>query len=273
MPNEEQKRRVEEEEKKIAENLGRIKHRIAVFSGKGGVGKTTISVNLAHGLRRFGLKVGILDADITGPDVPQMTGLARTPDTEGGRTVLQDSHGVKVASIANMIPPGQPVVWRGPLRSKFLNQFLGQLEWGDLDYLIADLPPGTGDEIITIVQEMRPDMAVIVTTPQEVALIDSARAVNLALALEVPRVAIVENMSGLLCPACGHHIDLFGSGGARNQAKQLNVDFLGAVSINAESTRLADRGRPAILEDGETEIKKSLLAITRAIIETTRDLD
>lgn len=269
MLTEEQKRQFEEEEKKIAKNLAQIKHRIAVFSGKGGVGKTTVSVNLAHGLQDNGYKVGVLDADITGPDVPKMMGITEQWEFKEGIAELPTSHGVKVASIANLIPPGQPVVWRGPLRSKFLNQFLAHLEWGELDFLVADLPPGTGDEIMTIVQEMRPDLAIVVTTPQEVSLIDSARAVNLALSLEVPQIAVIENMSGLACPQCGHRIDLFGSGGGRLQAEELNVGFLGAVPISVESTRLADKGRPTILEDAESDIRKSLLEITNAVIDLT----
>jgi ATP-binding protein involved in chromosome partitioning len=272
MLTEEQRRRIEEEEKKLAENLGPIKHRIAVFSGKGGVGKTTVSVNLAHGLQSLGYKVGILDADVTGPDVPKMMGISEAQDTEADRTPMRISHGVKVASIAYLIPPGQPVVWRGPLRSRFLDQFLGQLDWGDLDFLVADLPPGTGDEVITIVQDMRPDIAIIVTTPQEVSLIDSARATNLALSLEVPHVAIIENMSGLVCPQCGCRIDLFGSGGGELQARELNVTFLGAVPVSVGSMQLADKGRPAILESEHSDLKRSLLDITNGVVDLTTKL-
>jgi Mrp family chromosome partitioning ATPase len=273
MITDEQKRQFEEEERKIASNLAKIKHRIAVFSGKGGVGKTTVSVNLAHGLQNSGYKVGVLDADITGPDVPKMMGVTEQWVFKEGSTEMPMSHGVKVASIANLIPPGQPVVWRGPLRSKFLNQFLAHLEWGELDFLVADLPPGTGDEVITIVQEMRPDLAIVVTTPQEVSLIDSARAVNLALSLEVPKVAIIENMSGLACPQCGHRIDLFGSGGGRLQAEEMGVEFLGAVPVDVESTLLADKGRPTILEDIESDTRTSLLEITNAVVDIAKKME
>jgi ATP-binding protein involved in chromosome partitioning len=265
MLTEKQKKHIEEEEKLITDNLSQIKHRIAVFSGKGGVGKTTVSVNIAHGLHLHGHEVGILDADITGPNVPKMTGAENETDSGIDQIALRQTRGVKVMSIANFIPAGQAVVWRGPLRSKLINQFLGHVEWGALDYLVADLPPGTGDEIITIVQEMRPDLAIVVTTPQELSLIDSARAVNLASNLEVPRIAIIENMSGFVCPDCGCKIDLFGTGGGKLQAEELNVEFLGAIPVSIEATHLADRGRPIVLENVESKISESLMEITSRI--------
>jgi ATP-binding protein involved in chromosome partitioning len=200
-----------------------------------------------------------------------MTGVDSEMETENDRIALRENRGVKVISIANFIPAGQAVVWRGPLRSKLINQFLGHVEWGALDYLVADLPPGTGDEIITIVQEMRPDLAVVVTTPQELSLIDSARAVNLASNLEVPRIAIIENMSGFVCPECGSTIDLFGSGGGKTQAGELNVEFLGAIPVGIEAAHLADQGRPVVLEDVESKISKSLMEITNKIEKLTAE--
>ena len=138
----------------------------------------------------------------------------------------EDHLGVKVISLANFVPSDQPVIWRGPMRSKLLNQFLGDVEWGELDYLIADLPPGTGDEILTMTQEMEPDLAIIVTTPQELSLIDSSKAVNMAKKMEIPNIGIIENMSGFVCPKCGYKIDLFGKGGGEKQAKEMDVYFL-----------------------------------------------
>jgi len=177
---EEQKKKMELENKKITENIHQIKHRIVVFSGKGGVVKTTVSVNLAYGLHINGNKTGILDADVTGPNVPKMIGAHEKLHVEGDEIIPQESNGVKFVSMANMLSPDQAVIWRGPMRSKLLNQFLGDVKWGNLDYLVADLPPGTGDEILTMTQKMEPEMAIIVTTPQEVSLIDSARAISMA---------------------------------------------------------------------------------------------
>ena len=261
----EQKEKIELENKKIADNISHIKHRIVVFSGKGGVGKTTVSVNLSYGLHVHGYKTGILDADITGPNVPKMTGLKGDVHTNEGKIIPQISRGVKVISMANLLPPNQAVVWRGPMRSKMINEFLGNVDWGNLDYLIADLPPGTGDEILTIVQNMKPDMAIIVTTPQEVSLIDSARAISMAKKMNIPKIALIENMSGLICPKCGHRIDLFGSGGGKKQAEEMNIDFLGAIPINLEARKLADEGKSIIIENEEADISVTIFHIVKEI--------
>ena len=265
MLTEEQKKQIELENKKIADNIHQTKHRIVVFSGKGGVGKTTVSVNLAYGLHIHGYKTGILDADITGPDIPKMTGIQGKLHTDGNKIIPQESHGVKVVSMANLLPPDQAVIWRGPLRSKMLNQFLGDVEWGNLDYLVADLPPGTGDEILTMTQNMEPDMAIIVTTPQEVSLIDSARAISMAKKMEIPKIAIIENMSGLICPKCGHRIELFGVGGGKKQAEEMNIAFLGAIPINLEVRKLADEGKSIIIENEEADISVTIFHIVKEI--------
>jgi len=265
MLTEEQKEKMEQETKKIAENISHVKHRIVVFSGKGGVGKTMVSVSLAFGLHKYGYRTGILDADITGPNVPKMTGIKGEVQTMDGKIIPQESHGVKIISMANMLPPDQAVVWRGPLRSKMINEFLGNVSWGDMDYLIADLPPGTGDESLTITQNMKPDMAIIVTTPQEVSLIDSARAISMAKKMEIPYIALVENMSGLICPKCGYKIDLFGTGGGRRQAKETNIDFLGEIPINIEARKLADEGKPIVIENEKADISVAVFEIIRKI--------
>lgn len=265
MLTEEQKKKIELEDKKIADNIHRIKHRIVVFSGKGGVGKTTVSVNLAYGLHLNGNKTGILDADVTGPNVPKMIGIWDTLHIQEKKIIPQECNGVKVVSMANLLSPDQAVIWRGPMRSKLLNQFLGDVEWGDLDYLVADLPPGTGDEILTMTQNMEPDMAVIVTTPQEVSLIDSARAISMAKQMKIPQIVLIENMSGLICPECGHRIELFGAGGGKKQAEEMNVTFLGAIPINLEVRRLADEGKPIVIENKEADISITIFHIVKEI--------
>jgi len=265
MLTEEQKKRIELENKKIADNIQLIKHRIVVFSGKGGVGKTMVSVNLAYGLHTLGYSTGILDADVTGPNVPKMLGIQDRLFVQEERLIPQLCNGVKVVSMANILLPEQAVIWRGPMRSKLLNQFLSDVEWGEMDYLVADLPPGTGDEIITMTQNMKPDMAIIVTTPQEVSLIDSARAVNMAKQIKIPRIGVIENMSGLICPECGHRIDLFGTGGGKKQANEMKVDFLGAIPINLEARKLADEGRLITVENEKADISITIFNIVKEI--------
>lgn len=267
MLTEEQKEQIEIQNKTIADNIHKIKHRIVVFSGKGGVGKTTVSINIAYGLMVKGNKTGILDADVTGPNVPKMLGLSGELFVENKRVIPQEINNVKVVSIANIIPPDQPVIWRGPIRSKLLLQFLGDVEWGQLDYLVADLPPGTGDEIITMNQKMEPDLAVIVTTPQEVSLVDSRRAVNMAKKMEIPKIGVIENMSGLICPECGYRIDLFGSGGGKRQAEEMNVLYLGMLPIDIEARKMADEGKPIILENKDADISIAIFEVIDKIEE------
>jgi ATP-binding protein involved in chromosome partitioning len=207
----------------------------------------------------------LLDADVTGPDVPKMLGLEDELHTHDRKIVPHIIHDLKVISIASLLGPHQPVIWRGPMRSKVLHQFLADVEWGRLDYLIADLPPGTGDEIISLTQKMEPDLAIIVTTPQEISLIDSARAINTAREMKVPRIAVIENMSGLICPLCGRRIDLFGSGGGQRQAEEMKVSFLGKIPIDIKAREMADCGRPVILEYLNSEISIALNSIVNKI--------
>lgn len=258
---EKQKRQMEIENKKISSTMHKIKHRIVVFSGKGGVGKTTVSVNLAFGLNLFGKETGILDADVTGPNVPKMLGLIKGLAASNNHIYPIKHLGIKVISLANLLPSGQPVIWRGPMRSKLLNQFLGDVEWGKLDYLVADLPPGTGDEILTMTQKMEPDLAIIVTTPQELSLIDSGKAVNMAKKMEIPNIGIIENMSGFLCPKCAYQIDLYGKGGGKKQAREMDVLYLGALPLNIETIALADNGKPIILEKPDADISTAMMNI------------
>jgi ATP-binding protein involved in chromosome partitioning len=262
---EEQKTKLDMQERAIADTIHGIRHRIIVLSGKGGVGKTTVSVNLAAILRIKGYVAGILDADVTGPNVPKMLGLTGNIQAQNGKIIPLLKHKLRIVSVANMIGQGQPVLWRGPMRSKLLAQSLADVAWGELDYLIADLPPGTGDEIITLTQKMKPELAIVVTTPQSVSLIDSERAINMAKKMNVPRIGLVENMSGLTCPHCGSRIDLFGTGGGKRQAKQLGVDFLGALPLDIDIRKTADRGRPVVLAHPDSAITAAMTAITDAV--------
>lgn len=254
----------------IEDAMKRIRHRLVVFSGKGGVGKTTVAVNLAYALAGSGLRVGLLDADITGPNVPQMTGLTGGLEAAGGMIIPREANGIKILSIASMVEGGTPIIWRGPLRSKVIDQFLGEADWGDLDILIADLPPGTGDEVLTIAQRTSPEMAIVVTTPQEVALIDARRATNMAKKLEIKNIGIVENMSGLICPHCGERIDLFGSGGGEKEAQKLGVSFLGRIPIDPQVRAEADNGRPIVLQAPESPISTAFVAMAAKIRETLK---
>jgi len=265
------KKQMEKTAQGIKQAMGQIKNRVVVFSGKGGVGKTTVAVNLAYVLEKQGMRVGLLDADITGPNVPQMVGITETAQVEAGRMIPHVVQGIKVISLASIVPAGTPVIWRGPLRSKAIDQFLGEASWGELDFLIVDLPPGTGDEVLTITQRTSPQMAIIVTTPQEVALIDARRATNLAKKMEIERIGIVENMSGLICPHCGAQIDLFGAGGGEREAKKLSLLFLGKIPIDPSVRVEADAGRPIVLANPEATISQAFFAIAAQIERTLKD--
>jgi ATP-binding protein involved in chromosome partitioning len=265
MLTEEQKQHIAIQNKKMSETMQKIKHRIVVFSGKGGVGKTFVSVNLSYSLYQAGYKTGILDADVTGPNVPKMTGAGGELSAIDNRLIPVVRNGVEIISVAYMLPASQPVMWRGPMRSKLLYQFLGDVDWGNLDFLVADLPPGTGDEIITLSDKMMPELAIIVSTPQELALLDSGKSINMAKELKISKIGVIENMSGLVCPKCGHKIDLFGAGGAKKQAQEMGVKFLGAISIDIEARKFADCGLPIILERPDSIISHELKAIAENI--------
>lgn len=252
-------RQMKEQNDRIRKTLDLIKSRIVVFSGKGGVGKTTVAVNLSYALVKKKNKVGLLDADITGPNVPKMIGLEGFPfiDAEQRNIMPQSKDGLQVISIAPMVPADQPIVWRGPLRSGAITQFLSDVVWGELDFLLADLPPGTGDEVLTTAQRMLPQMAVVVTTPQEVSLTDCRRAVNMAKKLNIPTVGVVENMSGLICPHCDQEIDVFGSGGGERMALEMGAHFLGRIPMELETRRGGDEGKPIVLGKPESQTSKA----------------
>jgi len=266
--NQDRAKQLQEQNLRIEESLKRIKYRIVVFSGKGGVGKTTVAVNLAYALIQKKQKVGLLDADITGPNVPKMAGLQGMPrvDAEDHSILPMEKDGLQIISMAPMMPEDQPVVWRGPLRSGAITQFLSDVVWGDLDFLLADLPPGTGDEVLTAAQRMLPQMAIVVTTPQEVSLMDCRRAVNMAKKLNISTVGVVENMSGLICPHCKKEIDLFGKGGGERMAKELDVHFLGSIPMEVEMRVGGDSGKPAVLDRKNSHTATSFHGIADNIV-------
>jgi len=238
-----------------------VAHRIAVFSGKGGVGKTTVAVNLACLLAQESRHVGLLDADITGPNVLQMMGIDETPTMRDGKLVPHQGHGIEVVSLASLMPPDAAVIWRGPMRSKALEQLLDDTDWAALDTLVMDLPPGTGDEALTIAKHVSPQLAIIVTTPQEVALLDARRAISFARKLKIPHIAIVENMGAMVCPTCGHSFDLFGDGGGKREAEAQQIAFLGAIPIDPAARRSGDEGTPIALAAPESAVGAALQTV------------
>ncbi len=226
----------------------RAKNVIAVGSGKGGVGKSTISTCLAYALKKTGCQVGLMDADVYGPSIPKLTGISAAQEDVAGTQGLKpvDWNGIPVMSIGFLIAEDQAVVWRGPMLHKLVNDFLGSCDWGELDYLIVDMPPGTGDVALSLSQALPGNTgAVVVCTPQEVALLDAVRAVDMLDKVQVPVLGIVENMSGFVCPDCNKRYDIFGSGGAREAAEELGVPCLGEVPINIQIRERGDAGSSA----------------------------
>ncbi len=271
----EEKQRHEEEQ--LQERLSHIKHSIVVMSGKGGVGKSTVAVNLAVSLVQQGLKVGLLDADIHGPNLPKMLGLdkSRLQATESGIVPMEFIPGLSVVSMAFMLENvDNPVVWRGPLKHTVIRQFVADVQWGDLDCLVVDLPPGTGDEPLSVAQVLKAvDGSVIVTTPQDVALLDSRKSVVFSQQLKIPVIGIVENMSGLVCPHCGKEIDLFKKGGGEIAARELNVPFLGHVPIDPQIVVNGDAGKPYVIAFPESQAAVNLKDIADKCLSSIEEKD
>ena len=246
--------------------LPNVKNVIAVGSGKGGVGKSTVSVNLAVALAQAGAKVGLLDADITGPNIPMMLGVSGQPKaSENNKITPLERHGVKCISIQFFVPEGQPIVWRGPLVGGAIQQFLRDVDWGDLDYLVVDLPPGTSDAQLTLAQSVPLSGAVLVTTPQEVALSDVGKALAMFKRLSVPILGLVENMTAFACPHCGELTEIFGRGGGERFCQEHGIDFLGGVPLDVTVRQGGDVGVPAVAQREPGPAARALTAVAGAV--------
>jgi ATP-binding protein involved in chromosome partitioning len=274
LENEVRRRIMDERLKKVKDRMSKVKHKIAVISGKGGVGKSVVTVNLAMAFAVHGYdnRVGILDADITGPSVPKIIGL------QGERLVAEPQGtvipavgplGIKVVSMGFLLQTEEtPVIWRGPLKARAINQFLSDILWGELDFLFIDLPPGTGDEPLSIMQ-LLPEMdgVVIVTIPSEVSQIVVKKAVTFAKHLKIPIIGIIENMSGFICPKCGEEIDIFKRGGGQKISEDMNVPFLGRIPIDPEICEYSDKGLSFIVEHKNSPAAKAFMEIVKKIEE------
>ena len=264
---------VDEREKNIKKNMEKIKHKIVIISGKGGVGKTTVAINLAMSLASVGLRVGILDVDITGPNAIKMLGISPElkprVDPEAKRFYPIDGPlKLKVMSMAFLtLNPDDPVIWRGPMKMSAVRQFLGDAEWGELDYLICDLPPGTSDETLDILQLIPDENVIVVSTPQEVALMDARKTIKMAMVMDRKILGIIENMSGFNCPHCGDYIDLYPPGGAEKASTDFNISLLGKIPFEIEVSQQGDQGLPFIIKYPESKSAKAFKDAVRKIRE------
>ncbi|HUV79434.1 MAG TPA: Mrp/NBP35 family ATP-binding protein [Candidatus Bathyarchaeia archaeon] len=270
---EERKSQMSERKVTVKAQMEKVKHKIMVMSGKGGVGKTTVAANLAFALGMKGLDVGLMDADIHGPNVPKILGIEdKRPEIKEDKIYpVPVTPRLNAISIGFLLPSqDSSVIWRGPMKMNALRQFISDVEWGELDYMIVDLPPGTGDEPLSVVQLMgEMDGVIIVTTPQDLALLDSRKTVNFAEILKVPVIGIVENMSGFVCPHCGKEINIFKYGGGERAAEELGVPFLGRVPLDPQMVEAADSGTPFVLQK-ESKVSKAFEEIVenvRAFVE------
>jgi len=267
---EDKKKIIAEQQKRTDERMEKIKNKILVLSGKGGVGKSTVAVNLAWALSQKNMKVGILDVDIHGPNVPKMLGLEGERLSSSNETIEPALVGndIKVISIAFLLGSvDSPVIWRGPLKMTAIRQFLSDVNWGELDYLIIDAPPGTGDEPLSVCQLIKNITgAIIVTTPQEISLLDVKKSINFVKQLNIPLAGIVENMSGFICPHCGKKTDIFKTGGGKRIAEELNIPFLGSIPLEPDIVKASDEGKPFVDLDSKIESRKSFEKIVDNLI-------
>jgi len=248
------------------EGVKNVKNIIAVASGKGGVGKSTVACNLAIALHQLGARVGILDADIYGPSQPLMFGANKKPESRDGKSMEPIvSHGIQTMSIGYLIDPDTPIVWRGPMVTNTLQQLLNETNWDSLDYLIIDLPPGTGDTQLTLAQKVPVTGSVIVTTPQDVALIDAQKGIGMFEKVNIPNIGLVENMAVFECPNCGHHEHIFGEDGGKNLAAKNNILLLGSIPLNAMIQKRMDSGVPPLLDNENPSINDAFLSIAEKV--------
>ncbi len=247
--------------------LPTVKHIVAVASGKGGVGKSTTAVNIAVALSQLGKKVAIFDADIFGPSQPRLLGVSKLkPSSDGKRVTPLEAHGIKVMSIGFMIAEDSPIVWRGPMVMGALEQMLRDVDWGDLDVMIVDMPPGTGDTQLTMSQRVPLAGAVIVSTPQDIALLDARKGLNMFRKVEVPILGVIENMSYHVCTNCGHREDIFSHGGAHKTADELGADFLGEIPLDLKIRETSDGGTPIVASEPSSQHAKAYLEIASKIL-------
>jgi ATP-binding protein involved in chromosome partitioning len=244
-----------------------VAHVMAVASGKGGVGKSTVSVNLAVALVQLGLRVGLMDADIYGPSLPRMLGAHRRPEVRGERLIPIEAWGLKAMSMGLLVEEDSAMIWRGPMIMGAVQQFLGQVEWGELDVLVVDLPPGTGDIQLTLSQRVQVTGAVIVSTPQDIALIDARRAVRMFEKVAIPVFGVIENMSVFCCPNCGHRAEIFGHGGARAEAARLGQPFLGEIPLLMDVRSMSDAGTPIVAAAPSSEAAQGFMRIAEGLAE------
>jgi ATP-binding protein involved in chromosome partitioning len=244
-----------------------IKHIIAINSGKGGVGKTTCSVNIAISLSKLGFKVGLMDADITGPNVHLMLGATEKPHvTEEKKVMSLAAHGIRLISMGSLADPDKPTIWRGPMLDGVIKQFLREVDWGELDYLVIDLPPGTSDAQLTICQNVHLDGTVIISTPQDVALLDARKGLIMFQKMGVPILGLVENMSFFECPECNHRTEIFSHGGAKAAAEKLGIDFLGAIPIELKVRSGSDEGLPITVAEPDHAVSRAFAEIAKTIV-------
>lgn len=242
-----------------------IRHIIAVASGKGGVGKSTVAVNLAVALAQSGLKVGLMDADIYGPSVPHMLGLSGRPDAVDGKLQPMTAHGLKVISMGMLVDAEAPMIWRGPMIQSAVRQFLADVNWGELDVLVVDMPPGTGDAQLTLVQKVPLSGAVIVSTPQDIALLDARKGLNMFRKTGVPVIGLIENMSVFVCPRCEHEEHIFGDQGARREAEKLACPFLGEIPLHIGVRQSGDAGRPVVVADPDSTAAQTFRSLAATV--------
>jgi ATP-binding protein involved in chromosome partitioning len=263
---------VKSDEQLIREALSMVKHKIVILSGKGGVGKSTVAVNLAVALAQAGYKTGLLDVDLHGPSVPRLLGLVDYRPGQADDHIIPVTYreNLKMVSIESFLERhDQAVIWRGPMKIKAIRQFLIDVAWGELDYLVIDSPPGTGDEPLTVAQDIHGARAIIVTTPQEISLADVRKSINFCRQVQLPVLGVIENMSGYNCPQCGHHQDIFGSGGGERIAQEMGLFFLGSIPIDPATVQAGDLGRPNLSAGQDDMAKKAFHDVVASIVGAT----